>query len=60
VVYEPWGISPDTLTILRSRGHTFVPLPWGRGIGDANSVMRVGDVLHGVSDPRNRGGAAGY
>jgi gamma-glutamyltranspeptidase/glutathione hydrolase len=60
VVYEPWGISPDTLTILRSRGFTLIPLPWGRGIGDANSVMRVGDELQGVSDPRNRGGAAGY
>ena len=60
VVYEPWGISPDTLKILQSRGHTFVPLPWGRGIGDANTVMRSGDDLLGMSDPRNRGGAAGY
>ena len=60
VVYEPCGISPDTLKILQSRGHTFVTLPWGRGLGDANSVMRVGDELLGMSDPRNRGGAAGY
>jgi len=60
VVYEPWGISPDTLKILQGRGYTFVPLPWGRGIGDANSVMRSGDELLGMSDPRNRGGAAGY
>ncbi len=60
VIYEPWGISPDTLKILQSRGHTFVTLPWGRGIGDANTVMRSGDDLLGMSDPRNRGGAAGY
>jgi gamma-glutamyltranspeptidase / glutathione hydrolase len=60
VIYEPWGISPDTLKILQSRGHTLVPLPWGRGLGDANSVMRSGDDLLGMSDPRNRGGAAGY
>ncbi len=60
VVYEPHGISPDTLKILESRGHTLVTLPWGRGLGDANSVMRVGDELLGMSDPRNRGGAAGY
>jgi gamma-glutamyltranspeptidase/glutathione hydrolase len=60
VIYEPWGISPDTLKILESRGHTFVTLPWGRGLGDANSVMRSGDELLGMSDPRNRGGAAGY
>ncbi len=60
VIYEPWGISPDTLKILQSRGHTFVTLPWGRGLGDANSVMRSGNELLGMSDPRNRGGAAGY
>lgn len=60
VIYEPWGISPDTLKILETRGHTFVTLPWGRGLGDANSVMRSGDELLGMSDPRNRGGAAGY
>ena len=59
VVFEPWGISPDTRKILESRGHTLIPLPWGRGIGDANSVMRSGNDLLGMSDPRNRGGAAG-
>lgn len=58
VVYEPWGISPDTLKILQGRGHTFVTLPWR--LGDANSVMRSGDDLLGMSDPRNQGGAAGY
>jgi gamma-glutamyltranspeptidase/glutathione hydrolase len=60
VVFERWGISPDTLNILAGRGHSLVLLPWGRGIGDANSVMRSGDELLGVSDPRNRGGAAGH
>jgi gamma-glutamyltranspeptidase / glutathione hydrolase len=60
VVYEPFGISPDTLTLLGQRGHTFVGLPPGRNIGDANSVMRVGDELHGTSDPREVGGAAGF
>jgi gamma-glutamyltranspeptidase/glutathione hydrolase len=60
VIYEPWGISPDTLKILGSRGHTLVTLPWARGLGDANSVMRSGDELLGMSDPRNRGGAAGF
>jgi gamma-glutamyltranspeptidase / glutathione hydrolase len=60
VVYEPYGISPDTLKILRQQGYMFVPLPWGRGIGDANSVMRVGEVLFGEADPREQGGAAGF
>ncbi len=58
VIYEPWGISPDTLKILQSRGHTFVTLPWR--LGDANTVMRSGDELLGMSDPRNQGGTAGY
>ncbi|MDP6374894.1 MAG: gamma-glutamyltransferase [Pseudomonadales bacterium] len=61
IIYEPFGISPDTLTGLRERGHTeWVLMPFGRGIGDANSVMRTGDGLKGASDPRNAGAAVGY
>jgi gamma-glutamyltranspeptidase/glutathione hydrolase len=60
IVYERYGISPDTLAILEARGHRdLVVLPFGRGIGDANSVMRTGDGQKGVSDPRNDGGAIG-
>ena len=47
------------MKLLQGMGYTFVPLPWGRGIGDANTVVRSGDELLGMSDPRNRGGAAG-
>ncbi|NJN52314.1 MAG: gamma-glutamyltransferase [Gammaproteobacteria bacterium] len=61
VVYERNGISPDTLAILRSRGHQgLMVLPWGRGFGDANSISRDADGLHGMNDPRNDGGAAGF
>jgi len=61
VVYERNGISPDTLALLRQRGHEqMVVLPFERAIGDANSVMRVGDELLGMSDPRNVGGAEGF
>jgi gamma-glutamyltranspeptidase/glutathione hydrolase len=60
VVFEPYGISPDTLHVLQHEGHTFAPLPHGFGLGDANSVMRVGDDLQGASDPREEGGAAGF
>ncbi len=60
VVYEPWGISPDTLKTLEKQGNSMLLLPWGRGIGDANSVMRSGVELLGMSDPRNQGGAVGY
>ncbi|MGI9326807.1 MAG: gamma-glutamyltransferase [Pseudomonadales bacterium] len=60
IVYERFGVSPDTLQRLQDMGHQgLVLLPWGRGLGDANSVSREADKLHGMSDPRNDGGAAG-
>ncbi len=60
IVYERFGVSPDTLQRLQEMGHQgLVLLPWGRGLGDANSVSREGDTMHGMSDPRNDGGAAG-
>ncbi len=61
VLYEPYGFSPDTLRLLRALGHrNLVVAPFGRGIGDANSVMRSADGLEAMSDPRNDGGTAGY
>ena len=58
---ERFGFSPDTLDLLRKLGHrNLMTRSFGRGIGDANSVMRVGDELHGVSDPRNNGGAVAF
>ena len=60
VLYEPLGFSPDTLARLRSMGHqNLVPYIYGRGIGDANSAMRVPGGYVGMSDPRNAGGAVG-
>ncbi len=60
VIYEPWGISPDTLKILAEPRPYVRDVAVGARLGDANSVMRSGDELLGMSDPRNRGGAAGY
>jgi gamma-glutamyltranspeptidase/glutathione hydrolase len=61
IILEPFGFSPDTLELLRKLGHkNLSSRTFGRGIGDANSVMRVGDELHGMSDPRNDGGAAAF
>jgi gamma-glutamyltranspeptidase/glutathione hydrolase len=60
VVYEPLGLSPDTLAILESMGHELVPTPWGGGIGDANSIERVDGEIRAMSDPRNAGGAAAF
>ena len=46
------GISPDTLALLRRKGHT---VRVGPTTGSANSVMRVDDgLLAGASDPRQR------
>jgi gamma-glutamyltranspeptidase/glutathione hydrolase len=61
VIFEPFGLSPDTLAILRGRGHDMRELPGTFLLGDANSVrvMEDGSLL-GVSDPRNEGGAAGW
>ena len=61
VIHELYGVSPDTLSLLEGMGHAeLTPWQYGRGIGDANSVRRDGDVLQGMSDPRNHGGAAGF
>ena len=60
IIVERFGFSPDTLNLLRERGHQdFVVMPFGRGIGDANSVMRVDGNLQGMADPRNAGAAVG-
>ena len=61
VIYEPHGFSPDTLRALKALGHENIGvLPWGRGIGDANSVGWIGsEEQRGIADPRNRGAAVG-
>ncbi len=62
ILLENRGLSPDTLQLLRAMGHTeLVPVPdfLGRGIGDANSVMRTKQGIVGTADPRNAGAAIG-
>jgi gamma-glutamyltranspeptidase/glutathione hydrolase len=61
VIHEPFGLSPDTLAILKGLGHDMRGMPGDFLLGDANSirVMEDGSLL-GVSDPRNEGGAVGY
>ena len=60
VWFEPLGLSPDTLSILRDMGHEMVSTPWGGDIGDANSIKRVDGEMRAMSDPRNDGGAAAF
>ena len=60
VLFEKQALSPDTLKVLASRGHQgLTPWPYPRGIGDANSVMRVEGGYAGMADPRNPGRAVG-
>ncbi len=58
VIYERYGLSADTLEELIGRGHkNLVVMPFGRGIGDANSVMTSETGIVGMADPRNEGAA---
>lgn len=59
VRYEAGAIPEESLSELRQMGHVGVAIsPFS--IGDANSVMVVGDTYEGMSDPRNVGGVAGF
>lgn len=61
VFYERFAFSPDTLKVLEAMGHVnFAPVRWGRGIGDANSILFKEGVLQGVKDPRADGMAIGF
>ncbi len=55
VRWEP-GISVDTRRLLESMGHDLPEAT--RPMGRAQSIMRVGDILHGAVDPRWPGAGA--
>jgi gamma-glutamyltranspeptidase / glutathione hydrolase len=59
LMYEPEGISPDTLNILSSLGHKFSPRPGN--IAQATGIMIGEDgVRFGAIDSRGDGEAIGY
>lgn len=61
IIHGKYAISPDTKRILEEMGHDNFRLPrYGRGIGDANSILYEDGVIHGIKDPRNVGGALGF
>ena len=61
IFYERFAFSPDTTRLLEAMGHkNFVPSRWGRGIGDANSILFRDGVIQGVKDPRADGTAVGF
>ena len=51
MLFAEEGLSPDTLALLRARGHT---VKVGATSGSANSVMRLDGLLSGAADPRQR------
>lgn len=60
IVYEPLGLSSDTIRALESRGHKLVSRP--RYMGDSQAIMIDPEtkVRLGASDGRNDGAAVGY
>ena len=60
LVYEPYGLSADTVRALEERGHKLTARP--RYMGDAQGIMieeKTG-VRLGASDPRGNGEPVGY
>lgn len=49
------GISPDTLKLLRDRGHTIV---FDQTIGSTQSILMEGERPQGAADPRRPGASA--
>lgn len=59
IAFEPYGLSPDTIAILRRYGHTFASRPGY--IASATGIMVGTDgVRYGAIDSRSDGQAVGY
>lgn len=59
ILYEPYGLSPDTLNILKGYGHKFAGRPGN--IASATGIMIGEDgVRFGAIDSRSDGVAVGY
>ncbi len=57
--YERWGLSPDTLALLRGRGHTLVETR-AQGAVSAIFYNMEDDVLEGAEDRRRTSAAVGF
>ena len=61
IMHDAFAISADTKEKLQAMGHmTFREMGFGRGIGDANTILLKDGTMYGMKDPRNPGGAAGF
>mgnify|MGYP006115857077 FL=1 len=59
--FDKFALNPDTQEKLRRMGHQeLVESTYGRGIGDANSILYKDGVIMGIKDPRNNGLAVGF
>jgi gamma-glutamyltranspeptidase/glutathione hydrolase len=56
--YERNGISPDTLALLKQRGHTMTESPYSQGVAQGIIWNKAEEVLEGGSDRRALDGAA--
>ncbi len=62
VLYEPFGLSADTMSALERRGHKLQPAANPKNVASAEGVM-IEEGTHmrlGASDPRNDGVPVGY
>jgi gamma-glutamyltranspeptidase/glutathione hydrolase len=57
ISYEKFGLSADTLALLKARGHELREVP-SQGVAQAILYDAKDKVLEGASDPRDRDGAA--
>ena len=59
VRFEQFGLSPDTISLLKLKGHeNLQEMTWR--MGDANSIMVKDKMIFAMSDPRNVGGASAW
>ncbi|MEO8499486.1 MAG: gamma-glutamyltransferase [Vicinamibacteria bacterium] len=58
IAFEKNGISPDTLAILKQRGHNPVELPFSQGVAQGIVWNKTDKLLEGGSDRRAPDGAA--
>jgi gamma-glutamyltranspeptidase / glutathione hydrolase len=59
VLFEPYGVSPDTLNVLKGMGHKFAERP--SFIASATGIMIANDGARiGAIDERSDGEAVGY
>lgn len=61
IYYDKFALSADTVKRLESMKHINIQAArYGRGMGDANSILFKDGVIHGIKDPRREGAAIGF